>query len=62
MIKKIEQESKKIENKEILEEKDSALLMIELDRQTEKLEKIKNKLFETEESKLERLKNLLKGK
>jgi len=62
MIKKIIAESEKIEDKNILEdERDPSLLMMEIDKQVTKLEKIKTKLAETEEERLERIKNLLKG-
>lgn len=61
MIKKIEEEAKKIEDKWFSQDKDPALLMLEIDKQVDKLEKIKIKLAETEEERLERIKNLLKG-
>jgi len=61
MIKKLIEESEKIEKKDI-EEKDPSLLMLEIDKHVNRLEKIKHKLAETEEERLERIKTLLKGK
>ena len=62
MIKKLIEESEKIEDKKIIEEeKDPALLMLEIDQHVDKLEKIKTKLSETDEERLDRIKNLLKG-
>ena len=62
-IKKLLDETEKIEEKDIIEdEKDPSLLLLEIDKQVTKLEKIKHKLAETDEEKLERIKNLLKGK
>ena len=60
MIKKILDKREKPE--EILEDKDPSVLMLEIDRQVDKLEKIKHRLAETEEERLERIKTLLKGK
>ena len=53
MIKKVLKGEKP---EEVLEDKDPAILMLEIDKQVNKLEKIKTKLAETDEQRLERIK------
>ena len=62
MIKKIIKETEKIEKELFAEEKDSALLILEMEKQIDSLSDLKQKLSETEEQRLERIKNILKGK
>ena len=60
MIKKIL--DKREEREGFLEEKDPAILILEIDKQLNKLENLKQSLAETEEQRMERIKSLLKGK
>jgi len=54
--------SQKDEREGFLEEKDPAILILEIDKQLNKLETLKQSLAETEEQRMERIKSLLKGK
>jgi hypothetical protein len=47
---------------EFIEEKDPSILILEIDRQLNKLETLKQSLAETEDQRMERIKSLLKGK
>ena len=60
MIKKLI--SQREEKEDFLEEKDPAILILEIDKQLNKLETLKQSLAETEEQRMERIKSLLKGK
>lgn len=61
MIKKLLAESKKIEENDFSDDKDPSLLILEMDRQMTKLENLKQKLSESDDERLERIKNLLKA-
>ena len=60
MIKKLI--SQREEKEDFLEEKDPAILILEIDKQLNKLETLKQSLAETEDQRMERIKSLLKGK